>query len=232
MKVVAFVPIKMNNERLPGKNTKMFSDGMPLIQSILQALSSCKELDEVYVYCSNENIKEYLIDGVKYLKRNTIFDSQSVNVNDMFYAFSQTVDADIYVLAHATAPFLKPESIDSGIAAVKSGKYDSAIAVRKLQEFLWKNGKPVNYDTGNIPRTQDLELMYVETTGLYIFTRDVIVNRHSRIGNNPFMLEVTTVEATDINNPIDFDIADAIRQHIILPGLMSGGGGDKFSNNF
>ena len=27
MKTVAFVPIKLNNERLPGKNLKKFSDG-------------------------------------------------------------------------------------------------------------------------------------------------------------------------------------------------------------
>ena len=31
MKVVAFVPVKLNNERLPGKNTKVFEDGTPLI---------------------------------------------------------------------------------------------------------------------------------------------------------------------------------------------------------
>lgn len=31
MKVVALVPIKMNNERTPGKNTKKLSDDIPLI---------------------------------------------------------------------------------------------------------------------------------------------------------------------------------------------------------
>ena len=36
MKVVALVPIKMNNERTPGKNTKRFHDGTPLIQCILK----------------------------------------------------------------------------------------------------------------------------------------------------------------------------------------------------
>ena len=31
MKIVAFVPVKLNNERLPGKNTKPFTNGDPLI---------------------------------------------------------------------------------------------------------------------------------------------------------------------------------------------------------
>ena len=29
MKTVAFVPVKLNNERLPGKNTKPFHNGNP-----------------------------------------------------------------------------------------------------------------------------------------------------------------------------------------------------------
>lgn len=215
MKVVALVPIKMNNERTPGKNTKRFKDGTPLIQFILKALQACNEVDETYVYCSNEKIKEYMIPGAKYLKRDEKFDTATADVNDMFYTFSTEVDADVYVLAHATAPFLDPKSIDDGVCAVKSGDYDSAIAVRKMQEFLWQDGKPVNYEPEHIPRTQDLTPYFVETTGLYIFSKDVIQNLRRRIGDNPYMIEVSEVEATDINNPIDFQIADAIYNYIL-----------------
>ncbi len=215
MKVVALVPIKMNNERTPGKNTKRFSDGTPLIHFILKALKGAQEVDETYVYCSKEEIKEYLIDGVNYLKRDEKYDTAQANVNDMFYAFSQAVPADIYVLAHATAPFQLSESIDKGIKAVKSGEYDSAIAVKRHQDFFWLNGKPLNYDPQNIPRTQDLDPIYMETTGLYIFTKDVIEKLRRRIGEKPFILEVSEIEATDINNPIDFEIADAIYTSIL-----------------
>ncbi len=215
MKVVALVPIKMNNERTPGKNTKLFDDGTPLIHFILKSLSNAKEVDETYVYCSKEEIKEYLTDGVNYLKRDEKYDTSTADVNDMFYAFSQAVDADIYVLAHATAPFQTPESIDRGVLAVKSGEYDSAIAVTKMQEFVWENGKPMNYNPENIPRTQDLAPLFVETTGMYIFTKEVITNLRRRIGNNPYMLEVSKLEATDINDPIDFEIANAINSVII-----------------
>lgn len=210
MKVVALVPIKMNNERTPGKNTKKFDDGTPLIHFILKSLLNSDEIDEVYVYCSKEEIKEYLLDGVKYLKRDPKYDTASADVNEMFYSFSKEVDADIYVLAHATAPFQKTKSIDNGIKAVKSGNYDSAVAVKKMQDFFWKDGKPANYNPIDIPRTQDLDPIYVETTGLYIFTKEVIMTLRRRIGNNPYLLEMTEVEATDINDPIDFEIANAI----------------------
>lgn len=210
MRTVALVPIKMNNERTPGKNTKRFDDGNPLIHFILTTLKKCKEIDDVYVYCSKEEIKNYMIPGTKFLKRDEKYDTASADVNDMFRSFSLEIDADIYVLAHATAPFQLPETIDRGVNVVKTGKYDSAIAVTKMQEFMWKDGRPINYDTLKIPRTQDLEVIYVETTGLYIFTKDVIQKRRSRIGEKPYMLEVSKIEAMDINNPIDFEIASAI----------------------
>lgn len=210
MRVVSFTPIKLNNERTPGKNTKNFTDGYPLIHYILSTLKQCNELNETYVYCSRDEIKDYLIPGVNYLKRDEIYDTAQANINDMFYSFSCKVDADIYVVAHATAPFLKSETIDKGIRAVKSGEYDSAVAVRKVQEFMWSANKPMNYNPEHIPRTQDLEPYYEETTGLYIFNREVIQKLHRRIGKKEFMIEVTPIESIDINNPVDFDIADAI----------------------
>ena len=143
-----------------------------------------------------------MIPGVKYLKRDEKYDSQQADVNDMFRTFSLEVPADIYILAHATAPFTGAESISKGIKAVESGEYDSAVAVQKIQDFFWKDGEPMNYDTLKIPRTQDLKPMFEETTGLYIFTRDVIQNRRSRIGNRPYMLEVARKEETVNNNPI------------------------------
>ena len=215
MKVVAFVPIKMNNERTPGKNTKLFYDGTPLIHFILAALKEAKQVDEIYVYCSKEEIKNYLIDGVKYLKRDEKFDTPQASINDMFYTFSQEVPADIYVVAHATSPFTLPETIDKGIEMVKTGNYDSALAVEKMQEFFWLNGKPMNYDYNHIPRTQDLDPIYMETTGLYIFNNNVVTKLHRRIGDRPYLIEVSKIETTDINNPIDFEIANAIYKNIL-----------------
>ena len=124
--------------------------------------------------------------------------------------FAQQVEADVYVLAHATAPFVSAASIEQGISKIVNEGYDSALTVVKLQEFLWKDGKPFNYNPEIVPRTQDLEPMYAETTGLYIYTRDLILNQNRRVGKRPYLIPVSKIEAVDINEPIDFDIANAI----------------------
>ena len=215
MKIVALVPMKLNNQRLPGKNIKCFDNGRPLCHYILSTLLSVKEIDEVYVYCSNPDIQNYIPEGVKYLRRSESLDQNTTKINEVIAAFADEVTADIYVMTHATSPFVRADSIRKGLKALLEGDYDSAFAVQNISTFLWKDGKPFNYDLDNIPRTQDLEPIYAETSGFYIFRPEVITQMHRRIGNKPYMVEVSQIEATDVDEAEDFMIANAIYNHII-----------------
>ncbi|MBS7007255.1 acylneuraminate cytidylyltransferase family protein [Anaerostipes sp.] len=210
MKVTAFVPMKLNNERLPGKNTKAFTNGRPLCCYILETLKEVIGIDEIYVYCSDEKIKEFLPENIHFLKRSRELDQSSTKINEVLKAFASEVASDIYVLAHATAPFLLVKTIEEGIRAVKSQGYDSAFSVLKQQDFFWKDGKPLNYSPECVVRTQDLKPYYRETTGLYIYTRQLIMKEGRRIGRHPYLIETTQAEAADINEPEDFLLADAI----------------------
>ena len=213
MKTVAIVPMKLNNSRLPQKNIKPFTNGKPLCHYILNTLLSIDKIDEVYVYCSNETIKNYIPDGVKYLKRSESLDTDSTKMNVVLTAFANDVPADIYVMTHTTAPFISKESIEKGIDAVASGMNDSAFAAKKLQDFLWKDGKPFNYSLEDIPRTQDLPPLYEETSGFYIYDSSVINDLGRRIGQKPYVVEVNEIESIDIDEKEDFDIADAVFNH-------------------
>lgn len=216
MKTVAIVPMKLNNRRLPQKNTKAFKNGKPLCYYILSTLLTIEEIDEVYVYCSNPEIIEFIPDGVKYLKRSEKLDQDTTSMTEVLTCFTEEVPADIYVMTHTTAPFISKDSIEKGLHAVKSGEYDSSFAAKKLQDFLWKDGLPFNYELSNIPRTQDIPPIFEETSGFYIYKHDVMANLHRRIGDNPFIVEVGEIEAVDIDEPEDFAIADAIFNYIFL----------------
>lgn len=210
MKVVGFVPIKLNSERLHRKNVREFRNGQPLLKYILKTLNEVKNLDEIYVYCSDESIKKYLPENVKFLKRDEYYDLSTTSFNEVLVSFAELIAADVYVLAHATAPFISSASIEKGIEMVKEQGYDSAFAVSKMQEFIWKNNRPFNYSLDSIPRTQDIDPLYVETCGLYVYERDLIMNKNCRIGSKPYLLEVSKIEAIDINEEEDFILADAI----------------------
>jgi len=212
-KIVAIVPIKLNNQRLPQKNTKAFTNGKPLCYYILNTLSQIKEIDDIYVYCSNPEIQHYMPENVRFLKRSETLDQNTTKMNEILLCFANDIDADIYVMTHTTAPFISKESILKGIKAVQENGYDSSFAAKKLQDFLWKDGKPFNYDLACIPRTQDLSVLYEETSGFYIYKKEVIRELNRRIGNNPYIVEVGEIESIDIDEQEDFMIADAVFNH-------------------
>ena len=209
-KVVAVVPMKLNNRRLPQKNTKCFTNGQPLCHYILTTLLQCSNIDEVYVYCSNPEIEYYFPQGIKFLQRDKKFDSDTTKMNEILQCFAEEVYADVYVMTHTTAPFIRADSIEKGLQVVLSGEYDSAFAAKKVQDFLWKDGKPLNYDLGCIPRTQDLVPIYEESSGFYIYNRNVIIQKKRRIGDIPYIVEIGEIEGIDIDESEDFLIADAI----------------------
>ena len=216
MKTIAVVPMKLNNRRLPQKNTKPFTNGKPLCYYILSTLLTVEGINDVYVYCSNPDIQDFIPEGVKFLRRSESLDFDSTSMTEVLTCFTNEVPADIYVMTHTTAPFISRVSIEKGIKAVESGEYDSAFAAKKLQDFLWKEGLPFNYDLANIPRTQDLPIMYEETSGFYIYRHDVMADLHRRIGEKPYIVEVGEIESVDIDEPEDFMIADAIYNHILI----------------
>ena len=208
-KIVAIMPIKLNNERLPGKNTKLLGN-KPLLCYELDSLLQIQDLDDIYVYCSDEAICNYLPNKVKFLKRPSYLDLPESNFTQIFESFISEVEADIYVYAHATAPYIEVATMKECIDAVVSRQYDSAFCAVKIQDFLWEDGKPLNFDAANIPRSQDLNPIYRETSGVYVFTKEVFEKHHRRIGLNPFIKEVSFKESVDIDNPEDFDLAEAL----------------------
>ena len=209
MNIVAIMPIKLINERCPGKNTRMLGS-KPLLQYELDNLKKTRLCNSINVFCSSEEIVPFLPEEVSFVKRPEYLDFPTSNFTQIFGLFMEQHNADIYVYAHATAPFITVDTMKQCIEAVKSGVYDSAFCAVKLQDYLWQDGEPLNFDATNLPRTQDLEPIYQETSGVYVFTKEVFEKYQRRIGKKPFIKEVSFKEAVDIDNPEDFALAEAL----------------------
>lgn len=209
IRIVGIMPLKTNNERLPGKNTMLLGK-KPLLNYQLMAAKKTNLIDDIYVFCSDEQIKKILPKGVHFLKREICLDLPTSNFNQIIESFIKKIDADIYVYIHATAPFVTIETIKKCVLAVKEDGYDSAFCAVKIQDFLWENGKPLNFDPTNLPRSQDLKPIYRETSGVYVFTKEEYLKNHRRIGTNPYIKVVSYKEAVDINEKVDFELAKSL----------------------
>ncbi len=219
MRTAAFIPVKLQNERFPGKNIKKFRDGTPLICFVQKTLLQCASVDEVNVYCSDDAIREYMVPGVNFCRREKKYDEDKMTVNDMHASILEKCEADIYMIVHCTSPFIRSDTIERGIALVKEGKYDSIAVGKKVQEFIWKDNEPFNFTREYIPRTQDLEPYYIETNGMYIFTKESMEKNHCRIGSHPFMMELSDEETVDIDYYEDF-----VKAQMILDAREQNGG--------
>ena len=177
MKVVAFVPIRLNSKRVVGKNLKLLG-GKPMMCYMLETLVQVPQIDEVYVYCSSDEVQPLLPPGVKLLKRDIALDSDEALGEQIYDAFVRDVKADVYMLAHTTSPFIKAATISNAIEEVLQGRHDSAFSAQKIQTFAWYGGKPLNYSPTSIPRTQTIEPVYVETSAFYIFKHDMWAQHH------------------------------------------------------
>lgn len=209
MKIAAFATVKLNSQRVPRKNLQIVG-GKPLCYHIVNTALQVNPIDSVYVYCSDEKVVEAIPSGAKFLQREKWLDGDEIKARDTYTAFLKDVKADLYIALCTTSPFTRKETLANALDKVLNEGYDSAFTVRRMQTFAWHDGKPINYDVADVPRTQDLKPVFVETSAFFIFSRDLWINHGRRIGFKPYLQEVDEIEAVDIDEPQDLEFARLI----------------------
>jgi len=214
MKVAAFATIKLNSERVPHKNLQRIGS-KPLCYHILDTALQVKGIDDVYVYCSDEEVVKHIPSEAKFIQREAWLDGNQIRAKDTYTAFLKDVDADIYIALCTTSPFTKKETIENALHKVLYEGYDSAFSARRMQTFAWYKGEPINYDIENVPRTQDMEPVFVETSAFFIFTKELWTKYGRRIGFHPYIQEVGEIEGVDIDTPEDLEFAQVIADYVL-----------------
>ena len=214
MKIVAVVPIKLNNERAVNKNTrKVF--GVPLVTSVLAKLLATPVIDEVYCYCSSSDILQYIPNGALWYQRPKEYDNLKITAEIFFRGMGQDIEGDIHVLCNATAPFLKQSSIQACIdmRLSDSNPYDSACTALPQNGRMWQNQRPVlTHDGWTCPRSQDVDPVFVESEGCWVVDSPVLAASGRRIGFNPGFVPVSTIEAIDLNTEEDWKTIQVVER--------------------
>lgn len=217
-KIVALVPMRHDSKRVPGKNYRLMC-GKPLYAHIIETLLSCPEIDQIVVDTDSPTILEGLSKDypqVKTLLRPEELRADTTPTNEILVYDTSQVPADLYLQTHSTNPLLKPETISTAIQRLREvyPEYDSLFSVTRLQTRLWDElGRAVNHNPAVLLRTQDLPPIYEENSCLYLFTRETLLSRRNRLGERPLMFEMDAREATDIDEELDFILAETLMSH-------------------
>lgn len=220
-KIVALVPMRHHSARVTGKNYRSLA-GKPLFHHILSTLQEVPEVDSILVDTDSPVIMEGISEnflGVKVVSRPESLLGEMVSMNDILVYDTSLIDADYFLQTHSTNPLLKPATISKAVQTFfeKRSLHDSLFGVTRLQTRLWDDqGNPINHDPDVLLRTQDLPPVYEENSCIYIFEREKLIARQNRIGERPMMFEIPAVEALDIDEELDFVVAEILYRQLYL----------------
>jgi CMP-N-acetylneuraminic acid synthetase len=216
-KIVALVPMRHVSVRVPGKNYRPLA-GRPLYQHILTTLLACPQISQVVVDTDSPVVMagcRDLFPTVVLIERPEHLRADTIPMNEILMYDTAQVPADLYLQTHTTNPLLRSETVSRAIETLLAQypAYDSLFSVTRLQTRLWDPlGRAINHNPAILLRTQDLPPVYEENSCLYIFTRQTLEARRNRLGERPYLFEIDAAEARDIDEELDFQIAEFLYQ--------------------
>lgn len=175
---------------------------------------NCSKIDEIVIDTDSPIIFKDAAEHfpqVKLIERPERLRADTTPTNEVLLHDVSKVEADFYLQTHSTNPLLQTETITQAIDNFLKVYpiYDSLFSVTKLHTRLWNQlGQPINHNPAILLRTQDLPPIYEENSNLYIFSRDTLEKRRNRLGERPLMFEIGELEAYDIDEELDFQIAE------------------------
>jgi CMP-N-acetylneuraminic acid synthetase len=218
MKIAALVPMRHHSQRVPEKNFRLLA-GKPLYQHILDQLLQCPEIDQIVIDTDSPVILQgasKLYPSVTLLERPEHLRADQVPMNEILLYDTSVIEADYFLQTHSTNPLLKASTISDAVQTLvnRIPEYDSLFSATPLKTRLWDQlTQPINHNPNILLQTQDLPPVYEENSCMYIFTRANLLQRRNRLGYRPYMYAMDPAESWDIDEELDFLVADVLLTH-------------------
>jgi N-acylneuraminate cytidylyltransferase len=213
----ALIAARSGSVRVKNKNIRPFA-GSTLLEVKIEQLKRISNIDGIVVNSNDEEILEIAKrSGVEVVKRDPYYASNTVSMSDVYKNMAESIDCDVIVYANCTNPVISDKTIFDIIEFYKQhrDKYDSINSAHLLKEFMFRDNLPINYDLRHQPRSQDLPDIMALNFAVNVLSREKMIECKNVVGVNPYLFAIDQIEATDIDNPIDFFIAENL-YHVIV----------------
>lgn len=219
MKITAVIPIRTGSQRVKDKNLRAFAD-TNLMELKIKTLLQVPELTSIVVNTNSDlaiDIVNKKYKEVTTHRREEYYASSKCSGSEFFRHLGEVTDTDIFVYCPCTSPFVRPETISRCINYyLSSSEYDCLATVSSVKEFLWLNGRPMNYDPLHAPNSQDLPDVVALNFGVTVIKKEDLIKNCNIIGKNPQFVVTDDIEAIDIDTPLDFYIAEQLYRKLML----------------
>lgn len=212
MKIKALVAVRSGSTRVINKNLRPFA-GSNLLELKLNQLKRIKLLDGIVVNSNDDEMLAIAKNlGCETVKRDEYYASNTVSMSDVYKNMAENIDTDVIAYINVTNPLILDTTIEKAIKTFieTENRFDSLNSAHLVKEFLFKDNQPINYDLKHQPRSQDLPDIAALNFAINILRKETMIQNKNVVGNKPNIYIIDEVEATDIDNLIDFEFVEFI----------------------
>jgi CMP-N-acetylneuraminic acid synthetase len=218
--VSCFLPCRKGSERVPRKNIKSFAGNtFGLIEVKLKQLLNSRCIDEIVLSTNDEEILNYAHSlkqrRIRLHQREEALSSNTTSTDQLVAHALSLIPKGHILWTHVTSPFITGERYDNIISCYRDQLergYDSLMTTTPLQNFLWQDNKPINYDrvAEKWPRTQTIKPVHEVNSGAFLTSSSIYADHEDRIGLRPYLYELDKLASHDIDWREDFLIAECM----------------------
>ena len=218
---ICIIPARGGSKRIPRKNIKLFL-GKEIIAYSIEAALKSNLFDEVMVSTDDQEIKKVAISyGAKVpfmrsKKNSDDFATTYDVIEEVLLSYKNIgLSFDYGCCIYSCAPFVTNKKLSESYKVLKNNKFDTVFPIINfgfpIQRALKKTGKVkvsfVNPEH-SLTRSQDLEKMYHDAGQFYWFDCEKCLYNKELIGNNSGSIIISEIEGQDIDNLVDWKLAE------------------------
>lgn len=217
MKITAVIPVRKGSQRVPSKNLRPFAN-TTILEIKIKTLKEAGIFDDIVVNTdSEEAIQIAIANGISYHRRDEYYASSVCTGSDFFEHLGLTTNTEVFAYCPSTSPFISIHTMKMCVKKyLSSHNCDSVATVSDIKEFLWLDGKPLNYDKQNAPNSQNLPNIQALNFGFTLIDRSSLIKNKNIIGDSPLFISTKDIESIDIDTELDFYIAEQIYIKTVL----------------
>ena len=221
MTKLAIIPARGGSKRIPKKNIKFFL-GKPIIAYSIEAALSSGLFDVVMVSTDDDEISEIAKNygaSVPFYRSEKNADDYATTfdvINEVTSEYKKRGDEFEYTCCiYPCAPLVSKRSLEESFLKLVTFNLD---CVFPIVRFGFPIQRAVKIDANNLinmfqpefmqTRSQDLEISYHDAGQFYFFKTDEILKNKKLWTENTGFIELTEIESQDIDNLVDWNLAE------------------------
>ena len=215
MDLTAVIPVREGSKRVKDKNIRPFAK-KSLLELKIRQLMRIRQIKTIVVSSDSEKMLSIAkkMNVIAERRPAEYCDEKSRSFNEVveFIAENQ-IQSDNVLWAPCVCPLVKDASIIKGIDIFndileKQIDADSVVSAKLIKEYIFDNKGPVNFSIEYHVPSQNLPNWHTIVNGFFIARRKDMIEWKFVYGKKPYLFELDKVEAIDIDDEYDFQIAE------------------------